>query len=360
MTDIPTPPPMSLLAELTHRCPLACPYCSNPIELERKAHELDTKTWKRALDEAAEMGVLQVHFSGGEPMARSDLMDLIAHAQKLNLYTNLITSGVLINDTTIKALNDSGLDHVQLSFQDTDADHADRLSGYTNVQSRKLNAARLIAQVGIPLTFNFVLQRNNISRMPEMFSLAHSLGAQRIEMAHTQYYGWALKNRSSLLPSPEQLKEADRYVEEERQRDRLIIDYVTPDYYADRPKPCMGGWGQRFINISPSGRILPCHAAETIPNLEFENIKERSLFNTWHHARSFTLFRGTEWMPEPCSSCEHKKTDWGGCRCQALALLGHAEKTDPICTRSPFRHYIDEAIKEANTQDDDLLYYRQF
>lgn len=305
------------------------------------------------------MGVLQVHFSGGEPMARPDLVELIAYARQLNLYTNLITSGVLINDKTMDALDASGLDHVQLSFQDVDVEEADRFSGYHNVQPRKLEAARLIDKAGIPLTLNFVLQKNNIDRMPTMFALARQLGAQRIEMAHTQYYGWALKNRAALLPSPEQLDRANHYVALESEKGGLAIDYVTPDYYADRPKPCMGGWGQRFVNISPSGRVLPCHAAETIPGLHFDSIKEHSLNEIWHHSESFTIFRGTDWMPEPCASCAHKKTDWGGCRCQALALTGRADATDPICTLSPSRHLVDAALEEARTTTQNALHYRR-
>lgn len=354
-----TPAPMSLLAELTHRCPLSCPYCSNPVELERKAQELSTEDWLRVLEEAAELGILQVHFSGGEPMARPDLYTLIAHAHKLNLYTNLITSGVLITPQTMKRLDESGLDHVQLSFQDTDGPEADRLSDFPQVQPRKLEAARLITQTGIPLTLNFVLQKANISRIPDMFTLARQLDAQRVEMAHTQYYGWALKNRAALLPSRTQLEEASRYVAVEEAKGGLAIDYVTPDYYAERPKPCMGGWGQRFLNISPSGHVLPCHAAETIPSLHFDNVRDHSLSHIWYHSQAFTLFRGTDWMPEPCASCARKEIDWGGCRCQALALLGNASQTDPVCSLSPHRHLIDEAIAEAETTDEQMFIYRR-
>lgn len=353
-TPSPTPAaPMSLLAELTHRCPLSCPYCSNPLELERKSQELSTETWLHVLDQAAEMGILQVHFSGGEPMARADLTTLISHAHKLNLYTNLITSGVLITPDNMADLDKSGLDHVQLSFQDTDHTEADRLSGFGNVQPRKLQAAHLIHQAGIPLTLNFVLHKTNISRMPEMFALARSLDAQRIEMAHTQYYGWALKNRAALLPSLAQLDEAASYVEAELTKGGLTIDYVTPDYYADRPKPCMGGWGQRFLNISPSGKVLPCHAAETIPSLRFENVEDKPLADIWYHSKAFQLFRGTDWMPEPCASCDRKEIDWGGCRCQALALTGNATNTDPVCSLSPHRTLIDQAITEANHHEGD-------
>ncbi len=358
-TSTPPPAPMSLLAELTHRCPLSCPYCSNPVELERKAQELGTEDWLRVLEEAAGMGVLQVHFSGGEPMARPDLYTLISHAHRLNLYTNLITSGVLITPETMKRLDESGLDHVQLSFQDTDGPEADRLSDFKSVQPRKLEAARLITQAGIPLTLNFVLQKANISRIPAMFALARQLDAQRVEMAHTQYYGWALKNRAALLPSRTQLEEAGRHVEAEMAKGGLAIDYVTPDYYAERPKPCMGGWGQRFLNVSPSGHVLPCHAAETIPSLHFDNVRDHSLSHIWYHSQAFTLFRGTDWMPEPCASCARKEIDWGGCRCQALALLGDASQTDPVCSLSPHRHLIDDAIAEAEQTDEQAFIYRR-
>ena len=353
------PAPMSLLVELTHRCPLSCPYCSNPVELERKAQELSTDDWLRVLEEAAEMGVLQVHFSGGEPMARPDLYTLIAHAHKLNLYTNLITSGVLITPQTMKRLDESGLDHVQLSFQDTDGPEADRLSDFPQVQPRKLEAARLITQAGIPLTLNFVLQKANISRIPDMFTLARQLDAQRVEMAHTQYYGWALKNRAALLPSRTQLEEASRHVAAEEAKGGLAIDYVTPDYYAERPKPCLGGWGQRFLNISPSGHVLPCHAAETIPSLTFDNVRDHSLSHIWYHSPAFMLFRGTDWMPEPCASCARKEIDWGGCRCQALALTGDATQTDPVCSLSPHRHLIDEAVAEAERAETQTFLYRR-
>lgn len=353
-------PPMSLLAEMTHRCPLACPYCSNPLKLERKSQELSTGTWRRVLKEAAELGILQVHFSGGEPMVRPDLPELVSYAQSLNLYTNLITSGVFLTDEAMAVLDKAGLDHVQLSFQDVLPEEADKLSGYKNVQPRKLEAAKRIRNAGLPLTLNFVLHKGNIERMPAMFALARELGAIRVEMANTQYYGWALQNRKALLPSRAQLEEAQKIVDAEAAKGGLAIDYVTPDYYADRPKPCMGGWGRRFLNVSPSGRVLPCHAAETIPGLVFDNVEDKSLKEIWENGQAFNMFRGTDWMPEPCVSCDRKEIDWGGCRCQALALTGKAGNTDPVCSLSPHHNIILEAVEEADSDANQPYIYRKY
>lgn len=351
-------PPMSLLAELTHRCPLRCPYCSNPLSLEQKSSELSTEEWCRVLDEAAELGVLQVHFSGGEPMARPDLPALVRHAVSKGLYTNLITSGVLLNEKNLAELSAAGLDHVQLSFQDATPDGAELIGGLKDAQNRKLAAAQIIVADGIPLTLNFVIHRLNVMRIPQMFDLAEQLGARRVEIAHTQYYGWGLKNRGALLPSKEQLQQSERDVAAARERfgSRLAIDFVTPDYYADEPKPCMGGWGERFLNITPSGRVLPCHAAESIPNISFPNVRENSLKNIWENSEIFQLFRGTSWMPEPCRSCDRRDVDKGGCRCQALALTGRADVADPVCHRSSHRHLIDEAIAEAASHDETFIY----
>lgn len=293
-------------------------------------------------------------------MVRPDLPDLIAYAQSLNLYTNLITSGVFLTRDTLKTLDEAGLDHVQLSFQDVIPEEADRLSGFSNVQPRKLEAARLIREAGLPLTLNFVLHKGNIERMPAMFALARKLGAIRVEMANTQYYGWALRNRAALLPSLAQLDAAQDVVNAELARGGLAIDYVTPDYYADRPKPCMGGWGRRFLNISPSGKVLPCHAAETIPGLTFDNVEEKPLKEIWENGQAFRRFRGTEWMPEPCASCDRKEIDWGGCRCQALALTGDACNTDPVCSLSPRHNTILDAIREANEKTELPFIYRHF
>ncbi|AOX18361.1 pyrroloquinoline quinone biosynthesis protein PqqE [Kozakia baliensis] len=353
------PPPMSLLAELTHRCPLSCPYCSNPVEMERRQAELDTAGWLRVLDEAAELGVLQAHFSGGEPMARSDLVELVQHASRRNLYTNLITSGILLTEDKLRALSDAGLDHIQLSFQDVDPAGAERIGGLRGAQEKKLAAARMIKAEGMPLTLNFVVHRENVARVPEMIELAYEIGAGRVEIAHTQYYGWGLLNRDLLMPSQEQLEASTQAVVKAKARfgNALAIDYVTPDYHADQPKPCMGGWGQRFLNVSPSGRVLPCHAAETIPNVHFPTVTKQSLAEIWNDSELFNLFRGTEWMPEPCRSCALKEVDWGGCRCQALALTGDAANTDPVCARSPQHSIVTEA---ANTARMGELIYRRF
>lgn len=305
--------PMSLLAELTHRCPLQCPCCSNPLALEPRQNELSTAEWISVLDQAAEMGVLQVHFSGGEPMSRPDLPELIRHAVGLGLYTNLITSGVLLNEKTFPALVEAGLDHVQLSFQDIDTANAELVGGMKGAQARKIEAARLVAADGMPLTLNFVIYRENAARVPQMLEAAVQMGARRVEIAHTQYYGWGLANREALMPTAAQLEQTTEAVEAARKKyeGRLTIDYVTPDYYADRPKPCMGGWGRRFINISPSGRVLPCHAAETIPNVAFPDVKHDTLDHIWREAPLFTMFRGTDWMPQPCRSCDQREKDWG-------------------------------------------------
>ncbi|WP_084455590.1 pyrroloquinoline quinone biosynthesis protein PqqE [Novosphingobium rosa] len=342
-------PPMGLIAELTHRCPLQCAYCSNPLRMDAPKSELSTDDWKHVLDQAARIGILQVHFSGGEPMARRDLPELIAHAAGAGLYTNVITSGVLLSDAAMDGLMAAGVDHVQLSFQDVDPQKADHDGGYRGGHARKLEAARRIRDSGLPLTANFVIHKRNIARVAAMIALGEALGAERMEIAHTQYYGWALLNRDALLPSREQLDFATAVVEAARARlkGRIAIDYVVPDYHAARPKACMGGWGNRFINISPSGKALPCHAAETLPGFTFPSVKEASLAEIWLGSDAFNRFRGTGWMPETCRSCDRREIDWGGCRCQALALAGDAAQTDPACHRAPDHHRIEEAVAKA-------------
>ena len=348
-----TPPPMGLIIELTHRCPLQCAYCSNPLALDLPASELSVEEWCRVLDEAAALGVLQVHFSGGEPMARQDLESLVAHAGAAGLYTNVITSGVLLNAARMDALIAAGVDHVQLSFQDSEAALADASGKYKGGHAKKLAAAALIRDSGLPLTTNFVVHRQNIDRVEAMIALGEDLQSERIEIAHVQYYGWALRNRNALLPTIGQLEHSTAVVETARARlrGRIAIDYVVPDYYAARPKACMGGWGQRFINISPSGKALPCHAAETIPDMSFPSVREWSLANLWDGAEAFARFRGTYWMPSPCRSCDRREIDWGGCRCQALALAGDAGATDPACARAPMHHVMAEAITASGDTD---------
>jgi pyrroloquinoline quinone biosynthesis protein E len=357
-----TPPPISMLAELTHRCPLQCPYCSNPLELERAHGELDTATWLRVLDEAAALGVLQVHFSGGEPTLRRDLPALIAGAARAGLYTNLITAGVLLDEAKLQALADAGLDHLQLSIQDSEAASADRFAGTRDAHAKKLAVARMVVAAGLPLTLNAVMHRQNLQHLPAIIELALELGAGRLEVAHVQYHGWALRNRAALLPRREQIDEATRTVQAARARlkGRLVIDYVVPDYYATYPKTCMGGWGQQTLNVTPSGKVLPCHAAETITGLTFDSVTERSLAEIWAHSSAFQRYRGTSWMPEPCRSCARREVDWGGCRCQAFALAGQADVTDPACSLSPLHSaLVALAEGEAATAEPPAFAYRR-
>ena len=341
-------PPLALLAELTHRCPLRCPYCSNPLELSRASDELDTAIWKRVLSEAAGLGVLQVHFSGGEPLARRDLVELVRHAAELGLYGNLITSGIGLDGDRLAKLVEAGLEHVQLSIQDADAVSGDRVAGLAGAQQTKRRVAGLVCGAGLPLTVNAVVHRQNLDRLDEIIDLAAGLGADRLEVAHAQYYGWALRNRAALLPSRDQLDLATATVEAARTRlaGVMIIDYVLPDYYAHRPKACIGGWGRRFLNITPAGKVLPCHAAETLPGLYFPSVAEADLEEIWYRSLAFERFRGTDWMPEPCRSCDRREVDWGGCRCQAFALTGDAARTDPACALSP-----DHALLTAARDD---------
>ena len=328
--------PVGLLAELTHRCPLQCPYCSNPLALERAAGELPTEVWLDVLAQAAELGILQLHLSGGEPTVRRDLEEIVAQAAKVGLYSNLITAGVLLTRARLAALANLGLDHVQISIQDADAANADRIAHYRGGHAKKLEVAGWVRALGLPLTLNAPVHRQNIDSLPAIVELAVSLGARRLEVAHVQYYGWALQNRQALMPTRAQVLDSAELVEKARERLKgiLVIDFVVPDYYARRPKPCMGGWGRGSINITPAGKVLPCHAAETIPELAFDNVRDRRLSDIWLHSEAFQRFRGTHWMPEPCRSCELREVDWGGCRCQALAFAGDATLTDPACGKS--------------------------
>ena len=352
--------PYAVLCELTHRCPLSCPYCSNPVELEMKSKEINTETWKRALSEAVKIGILQAHFSGGEPTARKDLEDLIQHASSIGLYTNLITSGVLITEERLKKFYDAGLDHVQVSIQDTDPENSEKIAGYKG-HAKKLHTCGLIRKVGLPLTVNAVMHRQNLHNLKDMIDLAVELDAERLEVAQVQYYGWALKNQTAFLPTKEQLDNATEIVEEARIRLKgiLAIDYVVPDYYAKRPKSCMGGWGRQFLNITPAGKVLPCHAAESLNFLEFDNIKDKPLSWIWEHSEAFNRFRGTSWMPEPCQSCDRREIDWGGCRCQAFALTGNENATDPTCEFSPYRNVLDEPLANVGKEEIPEFIYRK-
>lgn len=336
--------PLGLLAELTYRCPLHCSYCSNPITVP-DAPELALPEWFRVLTQARQLGVLQLHLSGGEPLARPDLTPLVVRARELGFYVSLVTSGVGLDEARARELAQAGLDHVQLSVQDADRAAADETAG-ARVFDRKTSAAAAITATGLPLTINAVLHRANVGRIGAIADLAAALGADRLELAHTQYYGWALLNRSVLLPTRDQVAAAELAVTQARavHGDALEIVYVVADYYEPYPKPCMHGWGRRHIVIAPDGRALPCPAAAQIVGLAIDNVRERSLSEIWHRSPAFTRFRGQEWMSAPCRSCPRKAIDFGGCRCQAFAITGDAARADPVCRLSPDRHLIDAAL----------------
>lgn len=354
--------PLAVLAELTHRCPLQCPYCSNPLELDRAGSELTTDEWRKTLSELAAAGVLQIHFSGGEPTARKDLAEIVRHANDVGLYTNLITSAVLLNKDRLKELADAGLCHIQISFQGSEATVADRVAGLADSHEKKIQAARWARELGLPLTVNAVMHRQNLHQLKDVIQMAVDLDADRLEIANVQYYGWALKNRAALMPALEQIEETTRIVEaaEARLKGTLAIDYVVPDYYAIRPKKCMGGWGRQFFNISPSGKVLPCHAAETITGLSFDSVRDHSIAWIWEHSEALNRYRGTAWMPEPCKSCDHREDDYGGCRCQAFALTGNAANTDPACVLSPLHDTIFKTAEREAAEGASQFVYRNF
>lgn len=356
-------PPLAMLAELTHRCPLACPYCSNPQDLIAKERELDTAAWADIFRQAADLGVLQLHLSGGEPASRRDLLELVIAARDAGLYTNLITSGIGLTPKRLEALNDAGLDHIQLSVQGVTAEIADRIGGYKGGFDRKMHVAEHIARLGFPLTLNAVMHRENLGDLPATLDMAERLGARRIEIACVQFQGWALKNRSMLQPSREQVDAAKDVVKAAipRLKGKLAIDFVPPDYYSDFPKACMNGWGSTGLNITPDGTVLPCHAAETIPHLSFENVTKRPLAEIWNDSAAFNAYRGTEFLPELCQSCERLEVDFGGCRCQAMAILGDASAPDPVCRKSPGRAVLDALlVEEAVPSVDTEFVYRRF
>ena len=346
------PNPLALIAELTHRCPLHCVYCSNPLELAAVSSELSTAEWIDIFQQAGKLGMLHAHFTGGEPLARPDLSQLIASARGAGLYTNLITSGIGLAETRLRALVDAGLDHIQVSFQDSREGAANWIAG-AKAHAHKIELSRIIRQHKIAFTVNLVIHRQNIDHIEEMISFIEQLAPERMEIAHTQYYGWALRNRAALLPTQAQLEKAVEAVAtaEERLAGRIRIDSVVPDYYARFPKACMGGWGRRLMLINPSGKVLPCHAAEVIPGLTFENVRQKTLASIWRESSSFQRFRGEEWMPEPCRSCDRRADDFGGCRCQALLLAGDAAATDPVCSLVPAHHIVESVLAETNSSD---------
>ncbi len=353
--------PVGMLCELTHRCPLQCPYCSNPTDLERVGTELTTAEWQSVMRQAGELGILQVHLSGGEPTVRKDLEEILDAAVKAGLYTNLISAGVTITRERLMKLAEIGLDHVQLSIQDVDSDNADRISAYKGGLAKKIEVSQWTKDAGMALTINAPIHRQNILNVPRMIEFAIECGAGRIEIAHVQYYAWALLNRGSLMPTRESFMIAAKQVEEAREKYKgiIVIDMVVPDYYAKFPKPCMGGWAKQILNVTPQGRVLPCHAAESITHLTFDNVKDRPLADIWLNGDAFNKYRGTEWMKEPCRTCPRKEIDFGGCRCQAFALTGDATNTDPACSLSPMHdNWAKVAEVESHSTPPDFIYRR--
>ena len=348
--------PFGLLAELTYSCPLHCPYCSNPPRVRASGPELATAEWQRVIEEAGTLGVLHTLFSGGEPLARKDLPVLVACAHRQGMYTNLITSGIGLSRSRLQTLREAGLDSIQISFQADQADLADTLAG-AHAHERKIAAARLIKELGLPLTVNVVLHRANLERLEQIIALAEELDAQRLELAHTQYLGWAFLNQETLLPTRAQVEWARQVAGKAitRLRGKMEVLYVQPDYYADRPKPCMHGWGRRSIVVNPSGDVLPCQTATVIPDLHFENIRQQSLAWIWHESAAFQRFRGVEWMPEPCRSCALREVDFGGCRCQAFLLTGDATRTDPVCELSPDHRQLQDHVERLQAREVDAL-----
>lgn len=353
------PAPIAMLAELTYRCPLSCPYCSNPVEMAKKDSELSTAEWASVFDQAAKLGVLQLHLSGGEPASRRDLTELVTAARRAGLYTNLITSAIGLTQRRLAELDAAGLDHIQLSLQGTDAEMADRIGGYKGGFKRKMQAADWIVEAGLPLTLNAVLHRQNLHQLPQAIEMAVAMKARRMEVAVVQFHGWALLNRQSLMPTRAQAEEANQIVADARKRLKgvMVIDYVPADYHSDYPKRCMGGWGTTGLNVTPDGTVLPCHAAQTIPSLRFDNVKNKSLSDIWYHGAAFEAYRGEGWMQEPCKSCDRRKLDFGGCRCQAMAIAGDASATDPVCIKSPL-HQKMTALAEGYSMDEtaELIY----
>ena len=341
----------TLIAELTYLCPLRCVYCSNPTDLAAHPDRLQTADWLRVFREASELGALQLNLSGGEPLLRKDLEELVEGANALDFYTNLITSGLPLTRERLVRLQGAGLSSVQVSLQDTIPSESDRIAGRESFQ-HKLEVARWVKELGMPLTLNIVLHRQNMSRVADMIALAEQLAVDRRELANTQYLAWALLNRAALLPSQVQLDEAREVARAARDRlkGKIELLFVLPDYYSDRPKACMSGWGKRYMLVSPDGLALPCHLAHTLPGLSFDNVQERSLSDIWHHSPAFAAFRGEAWMPEPCQSCERRTIDFGGCRCQAFHLTGDAAATDPACALSPKHDLIVQARAAAQDQ----------
>src|ERR1700682_5753375 len=337
--------PLALIAEPTHRCPLHCVYCSNPLELNARTNELSTEAWRNVFSQAAELGVLQAAPRGGEPLARPDIVELVTAARPACLYVNLITSGLPLDQARLEKLLAAGLDHFQLSFQGARPEIASEISGTTS-HAQKLHVLEWLRGHHVAVTLNFVIHRRNMDQLLEMLAIAESSCATRVEFANVQYYGWAFANRENLLPTREQLDFSLETLKkaQERLRGKMRVEYVVPDYYAKFPKACMGGWGRKLMLVIPNGNVLPCHAARVIPGLTFENVTERNLREIWESSAAFEKFRGEEWMQEPCRSCDRRELDFGGCRCQALLLVNDAAATDPVCSLSPNRNKVDGVL----------------
>jgi pyrroloquinoline quinone biosynthesis protein E len=350
------PRPYTLVAELTYRCPLRCLYCSNPVDFAHTREELSTDEWRRAFSEAAELGVVQLHLSGGEPMLRDDLVELIRHARGCDLYTNLITGGTLLDEDKLLRFHDAGLEHIQLSIQGAAIARAEIVAGVRSHQ-KKLEVARLISKLGFPFTLNVVIHRLNIAEIPELIRLALELGAQRLELANTQFYAWGAENRRALMPTREQYLRAEEIAVDAiaKYRGALEIVFVQNDYLSGEPKPCLGGWGRGYICINPGGEVLPCHAAKVIAGLSFESVRDRSLAKIWRDSPGLNAFRGDDWMLEPCRTCARKDIDYGGCRCQAFMLAGNAAEADPICRFSP-HHSVVESAQDDAVNGAELIY----
>jgi PqqA peptide cyclase len=344
--------PLWLVIELTYKCPLKCPWCSNPVDFDRYRNELSTEEWKEVLRQGRRLGSLQLGFTGGEPMLRNDLEELVAEADHLGYYTNLITSGVGLNGKRLRALKKAGLKQVQLSIQACDQELNEKLVGL-DVFAHKIEIARAIKAEGFPMVLNVPVSRYNIDQTANLIDLAADLGVEYLELANLQYYNWALLNRSELLPTREQLARSEAVVNEARQRlgKKLTIFFVVPDYYDNRPKACMNGWGAIHLTIAPDGTALPCQEARLIESLKFPNVRTDSLQWIWQESPAFNQFRGDGWMKEPCRSCGEKEKDFGGCRCQAFLLTGDAANTDPVCAKSPHRHIIDELVGGVQNRD---------
>jgi len=355
-----TPRPYSLLCELTYRCPLQCPYCSNPVDFARHTDELTTGEWERVLGEASALGAVQVHFSGGEPLLRADLPRIVKRARGLGFYSNLSTGGTLLTEELATALRQAGLDSLQVSIQDAEAANSDRIAGGGPSFEKKRRAARLAKQAGFSLTINVVLHRQNLDHIETIIAMAEELGAERLELANTQYNGWALRNRAALLPARAQVERAAVVADAARLRlkGKMEILYVLPDYFEPYPKACLNGWGRMFLTVTADGTVLPCQTAREIRGLNFENVRHRSLDKIWFDSEAFRKFRGTDWLPEPCRSCARKEIDFGGCRCQAFLLTGDASATDPVCSLSPRHDLIEQAFAEAGRNEQQEFVYR--